>query len=165
MLLPPSLLQEQLVAGDGSFRMVRWAGSSSCVLKNRFSSSSFCRVAHACVLADYLVTEALLEVWIQGRLRWCQERFRISRPSSPSLAPAVGRESWGNQARVARPPQNSITSTTSAFPLRERRCPVESQHARRAMCIWAVIDWMAMQAEITAYDWPGGCRRPTTSEH
>lgn len=48
--VPPSLLQAQLVVGDGSFRMVWWASLSSCVLKNHFFSPSY-RVAHACVLA------------------------------------------------------------------------------------------------------------------
>lgn len=64
---------------------------------------------------------------------------------SPSLAPAVGRDEA--LRRESRPPQNSIISTISTFPPRKRSCLVESQHARRAMCIWAVIDWMAMQAD------------------
>lgn len=56
MLLPPSLLQEQLVAGHGSFRMVWWAGLSSCVLKNRFFF--FFLQGRTCMRASGLVIEA-----------------------------------------------------------------------------------------------------------
>lgn len=85
--VPPGLLQEQLVVGDGSFRMVWWASLSSCVLKNHFFLSFL--QGRTCMRASGLVTEVLLEGWIQGRL-WCQERFRISRPRF-SFASSGGR--------------------------------------------------------------------------